>query len=117
MDHTIKSIDNRLYRGYRIISGKEGINVNKLLLDAIKIFLETNKKGIKKYSLPEDVIERELTIKNIPDDVFKKLEAAAAAEENIDVDDLILNALYEYVFDKEVEYRKELLNIEEDDFH
>ena len=116
MDHTIKSVDNRLYRGYRIISGKEGVKVNDLLIDAIKLFIDRNTREIKKYPLHEDAIEREIIIKDIPDDLFRRLNKIVDMENQI-IDDFIVKALYEYVFDKEVDYRKELLNIEEDEFH
>ncbi|MGA1824468.1 MAG: hypothetical protein ACMUIP_07360 [bacterium] len=116
MNHTIKRVDNRLYRGYRIISGKEGKKVNDLLLEAIKLFLERDTREIKKYILTDDALEREIIIKNIPDDLFEKLNKTGEVE-NKNIDDIIINALYEYVFDKEVDYRKELLNIEEDEFH
>ena len=116
MDHTLKSIDAKLYRGYRIISGKEGMKINDLLLLALKAYLEADKKEVKKYDLPDDAIERELTIYNIPEDLFQKLKVKSE-KHNKNIDDLIIDALYELVFDKEVDYRKELLNIEEDEFH
>jgi len=116
MNYTIKDINNKLYRGYRIISGKEGRGINDLLVEAIEFYIQGKTDEKLKYQIPDDELKRELIIKNISDELYQKLENKSE-EEKKDIDNIIIDALYAYVFDQEVEYRKELLNIEEDEFH
>jgi hypothetical protein len=55
----------------------------------------------------------DLNIKDFPDDVYRKLKLLAE-KDGKKIDEVLIDAINNYFEEKEIEYRKSLLNIEQD---